>query len=145
MKLLVKVIEARYFDTPQVAIMKITPEFLDTLQKLLSNIPVTVSIRNDPGEYFFIDRRDLPSLLKATDDRVADWDEFTYLLLKDESWCSNWGRIEVHDHCMIWDSSGIYFKALDSEGFICLTAPLTETELVSEQIEEACMVKAVTI
>jgi hypothetical protein len=46
---------------------------------------------------------------------------------------------------MIWDSSGIYFKAMDLEGFVYLTAPLTETELVSEQIEEACMVKAVTI
>jgi hypothetical protein len=133
MKLVVKVVEARHLDTPQVAIVEITPEF-----------PLTVSIKNNLGEYFFVDRRDLPSLLKPTDGRVADWGEFRYLLLKDESWSRNWGRIEVRNRCMIWDSSGIYFKAMDSEGFVYLTAPLTEAELVSEQIEEACLVKAVT-
>ena len=38
MKLLVKVVEARYSNTPQVAIVEITPEFLEVLQRLVRNV-----------------------------------------------------------------------------------------------------------
>ena len=62
--------------------------------------------------------------MKATDGRVADWDEFTHLVLKDEFWSHQWERIEIHDRYVICDSSGIYFKAIDSEGFVYLAAPV---------------------
>ena len=69
------------------------------------------------AEYFFVDRRDLISLVKATEGRVADWDQFTHLLLEGEFCSSNWQKIEVNDLYLIFDNSGLDFKATDAEGF----------------------------
>lgn len=136
MKLLVKVVEAKYSDTPQIAILDMTPEFFTTARKLINQAPVSLRIENGLGEYFFVDRKDLPSLVKATEGRVADWDEFTHLVLEDEFWSRNWGKIEVHDPCMIIEPSGISFKVTDAEGYDYLTAPLTQSDFDSIQIEE---------
>ncbi len=138
MKLLVKVREAESSDTPQIAVLDMTPEFLTTVQKLLSNVPVNLKIDNSFSEYFFIDQKELSSLVK-TAARVADSDTFTHLVLEDEFWCGSWRKIEVHSRCLVLDKSGLYFKATDSAGFEYLTAPLSQTELSSEQLQKACI------
>jgi hypothetical protein len=137
MKLLVKVIEAKYSDSPQMAVVEMTPEFLETVRKLTGNGSVNFSGEDALGEFYFVHHRDLPSLLKATDGGVKDWDEFTHLILEDEFWSCNWKKIEVHDRSLIYDSSGIYFQGMDKEGFVYLTAPLATTELVPEEVKAA--------
>jgi hypothetical protein len=137
MKLLVKVIEAKYSDSPQIAVVEMTPEFLETVHKLADKGSVNFTGEDVLGEFFFIDRNDLPSLLKATNGRVKDWDEFTHLILEDEFWSCNWQKIQVHDRSLIYDSSGIYFQGMDAEGFVYLTAPLAITELVWEEVKAA--------
>ena len=109
-----------------------TPEFFTAIQKLMSKAPVKLKMENGVSEYFYVDRKDLPALVKATEGRVDDWDEFTHLLLEDEFWSCNWRKIEVHDPYLIFDDSGLYFKATDQEGFDCLTAPLTRFDVASE-------------
>ena len=142
MKLIVKVVEAKYSDTPQVAIVDMTPEFFTRTQKVISNAPVKLRLDNGLGDYFFVDRKDLPNLVKAAEGRAADWDEFTHLVLEDELWSRNWHKIEVHDGYMIFDQSGLYFKATDAEGFDYLTAPLNRSEVISDKLEEAYMAGA---
>jgi hypothetical protein len=136
MKLLVKVVEAKYSDTPQIAILDMTPEFFTVIQKLMSKAPVKIKMENGVCGYFYADRKDLPALVKATEGRVADWDEFTHLLLEDEFWSCNWQKMEVHDPCMVFDNSGLYIEATDDEGFDYLTAPLTQSDLAFNQIGE---------
>jgi hypothetical protein len=137
MKLLVKVIEAKYSDSPQMAVVEMTPDFLETVRKLASNGSVNFRGEDTLGEFYFIDRNDLPSLLKAADGGVKDWHEFTHLIVEDEFWSCNWQRIKVHDRSLIYDTSGIYFQGTDAEGFVYLTAPLATTELVSEEVKAA--------
>ena len=59
MKLIVKVVEAKYSDTPQIAIMDMTPDFFTRVQKLMSEAPVKLRLDNGPGDYFFVDRKGL--------------------------------------------------------------------------------------
>jgi hypothetical protein len=137
MKLLVKVIEAKYSDTPQMAVVEMTPEFVETLRNLTVNGSVNFTGEDVLSEFYFIDRNDLPSLLRATNGRVKDWDEFTHLILEDEFWSCNWQKIKVHDQSLIVDPSGVYFQGTDAEGFTYLTAPLPATELVWEEVKAA--------
>ena len=137
MKLLVKVIEAKYADSPQMAVVEMTPDFLETVRKLAGKGSVSFTGEDALGEFFFVDRYDLTSLLKATNGRVGDWDEFTHLILEDEFWSCNWKKIEIHDRSLIYDASGIYFQGMDSEGFVFLTAPLAMTELLWEELKVA--------
>jgi hypothetical protein len=137
MKLLVKVIEAKHSDTPQMAVVEMTPEFLEAVRKLTGNGSVSFTGEDALGEFYFIDRNDLPSLLRATNGRVKDWDEFTHLVLEDEFWSHNWQRIQVDDRSLVYDSSGIYFQGTDTEGFVYLTAPLAISELVWEEVKAA--------
>jgi hypothetical protein len=136
MKLLVKVIEAKYSDTPQMAVVGMTLEFLETVRKLADKGSVNFTGEDALGEFFFIDRYDLPSLLEATEG-VKDWDEFTHLIVEDEFWSYSWQRIEVHDQSLIYDSSGIYFQGTDAEGFVYLTAPVAISELAWEEVKAA--------
>src|SRR5262249_4214020 len=108
MKLLVKVVEGEYSDTPQIAILDVTVEFLTTLRKLMSKAPVDLGTKSGFGEYFFVGRKDLPRLTDAAAGRITDWDEFTYLLQEDAFWSDNWPKIEVYDRCLILDQSGVY-------------------------------------
>ena len=137
MKLLVKVIEAKYSDTAQMAVVEMTPNFLDAVRKLSGNGSVNFTGEDVLGDFYFIDRNDLPGLLKATNGRVKDWDEFTHLILEDEFWSCNWEKIPVLDQSLICDSSGIYFQGADAEGFVYLTASLAITELVWEEVKVA--------
>lgn len=144
MKLLVKVVEAKFSDSPQIAIVDVNPDFFNTAQKLMSRATVSLRIENGLGEYFFVDRQDLPSLVKAAEGRIADWDKFTHVVLEDEFWSCNWRQIKVHDRCMILDQSGISFKATDAEGFDYLTASLTRSDLASYQPQEKQVFAAAT-
>jgi hypothetical protein len=144
MKLLVKVVEARYSDTPQVAILEMNSEFLVTLEKLISRAPVNLEMQNVLLEYFYVNRSDVSSLVKAAEGRMTDWDEFNHLFLESEIWSSNWTKIEVVEPRMILDASGLYFKASDAEGFDYLTAPLTQSDLASTQPKEMPVTMAAT-
>ena len=73
MKLLVKVVEAKYSDTPQIVVLDTTSEFFTTIRKLMSKAPVKLKMENGISEYFYVDREDLPALVKATEGRVSDW------------------------------------------------------------------------
>ena len=70
MKLLVKVIEAKYSDSPQMAVVEMTPDFLETVHKLAGKGSVSFT-GEDLGEFLFIDQHDLTSLLKATNGRAS--------------------------------------------------------------------------
>ena len=59
--------------------------------------PVSLRIDNNIGEYFRVDRQDLPALVKAAAGPIADWDEFSSILVKDESWSRRWHKIELRD------------------------------------------------
>jgi hypothetical protein len=126
MKLLVKVIE----DTPQMAVVEMTPAFLETVRRLAGSGSVNFTGEDAVGEFYFMDRTDLPSLLRATNSRVKDWDEFTQLILEEEFWSHNWQKIHIDDRSPGYDSSGVYFQGTDTEGFVFLTAPLATTESV---------------
>jgi len=115
--------------------VELTPEFLETVQKLAGSGSVNFTGEDALAEFLFIGRNDLPSLLKAIDGRVKDWDEFTHLILEDEFWFCHWQKIQVQDQSLIYDSSGIYFQGTDAEGFVYLTAPLSTAELVSEEVK----------
>jgi hypothetical protein len=86
---------------------------------------------------YFVNHRDLPSLLRATSGRVKDWDEFTHLILEDEFWSQNWQKMQVDDRSLVYDSSGVYFQGTDAEGFVYLAAPLVITELLWEEVRAA--------
>jgi len=137
MKLLVKVIEAKYSDSPQMAVVEMTADFLETVRRVAGSGSVTFTGEDALVEFFFIDPRDLTSLLRATSGRAMDWDEFTHLILEDEYWSCNWKKIEIHDRRLIYNASGTYFQGMDSEGFAYLTAPLAITELLWEEVKTA--------
>ena len=137
MKLLVKVVEGEYSDTPQIAILDVTVAFLTTLRQLMSKSPVDLGMKSALGEYFFVGRQDLPRLMDAAADRIADWDEFTHLLQENAHWSDEWRKIEVHDRCLIFDQSGVYFKATDAGGRNYLTVPLTRSDIASCGPEDA--------
>lgn len=142
MKLLVKVIEAEYSDSAQIAIVDLTWEFLVTARILVNEAelmsdelkaPVSLRIENNVGEYFMIGRQDLKSMVHA-EGRIADWDEFNHVVLEDEPWSRNWKKIELAGRCTVVDPTGIYFKGTDSNGVDCVTASLTGTDLASIEV-----------
>ena len=74
MKLLVKVIEAKYSDAAHIAIVDMTWEFLVNARILVNQAelmsyelksPVSLRIYNNAGEYFMVRQQDLPSLVQA--------------------------------------------------------------------------------
>jgi len=136
MKLLVKVVETRFADTPQVAVIQMSDELFSAVQNVMSHGVVSIEIKSALGEYYFVDRRDLSRLIDAAEGRVTDWDGFTHLVLEDESSSQNWTKIEVHDPYMVFEESSICFKATDAEGFEYLTAPLTSSDLASTRPKE---------
>jgi hypothetical protein len=145
MKLLVKVIEAEYSDSAQIAIVDVTWDFLVTARILVNeaelmsqelNAPVSLRIDNNVGEYLMINQQDLPSLIQAAEGRIADWDEFNHLVLEDESWSRNWKKIQLDSRCTVVDPSGIYFKGTDSNGVDYVTAALAGTDLSSIEMPE---------
>jgi len=144
MKLLVKVIEAEYSDSAQIAIVDMTWEFLVNARILANEAelmshelkaPVSLRINNNVGEYFMISHRDLPSLIQA-DGGIADWDEFNHVVLEDEPWSRNWKKIELSGRCTVVAPSGIYFKGTDSNGVDHLTAVLAGADLASIELPE---------
>jgi hypothetical protein len=143
MKLLVKVVEGEYSDTPQIAILDVTVEFLTTLRQLLSKAPVDLGIKSAFGEYFFVGRKDLPRLMDAAAGRIADWDEFTHLVQENVFWSDNWRKVEVYDRCLIFDQSGVYFKATGAGGRNYLTVPLTRSDIASCEPEDVHAIGAV--
>ena len=56
MKLLVKVIEGKYSDSPQMAVVEMTPDFLETVRKLAGKGSVSFTGEDAPDEFFLIDR-----------------------------------------------------------------------------------------
>jgi len=138
MKLLVKVIEAEYSDSAQIAIVDVTWDFLATARILVNeaelmsqelNAPVSLRIDNNVGQYFMISHQDLPSLIQAAEGQIADWDEFNHIVLEDESWSRNWKKIELNNRCTVVDPSGFYFKGTDSYGVDYVTTTLASADL----------------
>jgi hypothetical protein len=144
MKLLVKVIEAEYSDTAQIAIVDMTWDFLATARIMVNEAelmshelksPVSLRVDNNTGEYFMIRLQDLPSLIQA-EGQIADWDEFNHVVVEDESWSRNWEKIELGSRCTVVDQTGIYFKGTDSTGVDYVTAALAGADLASIKLPE---------
>lgn len=144
MKLLVKVIEAEYSDTAQIAIVDMTWEFLATARIMVNEAelmshelkaPVSLRIDNNVGDYFTVRHQDLPSLIQA-EGQIADWDEFNHVVVEDEAWSRNWKKIELGGRCTVVDPSGIYFRGTDSNGVDYSTAVLAGPDLASIELPE---------
>ncbi len=142
MKLLVKVVEGEYSDAPQIVVVDVSLEFLAaartfvTEAQLISqemNAPVSLRIENNIGDYFMVRRKDLPTLVKAAEGPIADWDEFTSVVVKNDSWSHRWQRIEMRERCTVVDPSGIYFKGIDSNGVEYVTASLVASDITLTQ------------
>jgi hypothetical protein len=71
MKLLVKVVGARYADAPQVAIVEMTDELFSDVQKVMSNHAAHLETKNPFGEYFLVNKKDLSSMVLSKQLREA--------------------------------------------------------------------------
>jgi hypothetical protein len=84
-------------------------------------------------------------LVKAAAGPIADWDEFSSILVKDESWSRRWRKIELRDRCTVFDESGIYFKGTDANGIDYLTAPLIAADFKADELAEEQMLTTATV